>query len=113
MGGFMKKLLAVLFCLGLVGCATAPNFNNISMGMTKPEVINGLGKPTNLSAEGNIEYLKYCTLTDIYGNCNPDSAQYFVRLVNSKVESYGKVGDFDSTKNPTNNINLNVNNGSK
>ena len=31
---------------------------------------------------------------------------YFVRLKNGVVESYGKVGDFDSTKTPELNINI-------
>ena len=40
-------------------------------------------------------------------------SEYFVRLVNGKVESYGKVGDFDSAKNPALDINANVKSGNK
>ena len=33
--------------------------------------------------------------------------EYFVLLQNGVVEQYGRVGDFDSTKDPTLNLNLN------
>ena len=36
-GGVMKKLLAVLLCLGLVGCATAPKFIKIQSENHKVE----------------------------------------------------------------------------
>lgn len=47
----MKKLLLVLFCLGLVGCATLEGFRmknrqnllQLSIGMTKQEVMNIMG----------------------------------------------------------------------
>jgi hypothetical protein len=34
-----------------------------------------------------------------------NQTQYFVKLVNDKVVSYGRRGDFNSTKDPTFNIN--------
>lgn len=37
----------------------APNFNRISVGMTKAEVIKQLGKPTHVSAAGGQEMLAY------------------------------------------------------
>ena len=120
----MKKILAVLLCLGLVGCAmlpaTVPNLNGVSLGMTKAEVIQNVGVPESASAQGNVEYLKYiCTggfnSRISNGACydRGGAVEYFVRLVNGKVESYGKVGDFDSAKNPALDINANVNSGSK
>jgi hypothetical protein len=36
------------------------------------------------------------------------SREYFVRLDGGRVESYGQLGDYNSTKNPTNDINLNI-----
>ncbi len=116
----MKKLLAVLLSLGFVGCATTPNLSNVSLGMTKAEVIKSLGNPSSVSAIDNVEYLKYtCSdspaATMLFGvpGCNYRSHEQFVRLVNGKVESYGKVGDFDSAKNPAADVNLNVNSGGK
>ncbi len=96
----MKKLLAVLLCLGLCGCATASRMNNVSLGMTKAEVINTIGSPISSSAQGGYEYLNYRlseTGTDWwYAN----EAPYYIRLKGGKVESYGRTGDFDSTKTP-------------
>lgn len=104
----------LLLCFGLVGCATAPNLNNVALGMTKQEVIKTLGNPHSVSAKDNTEYLKYGLSMGFADNsvwANPP--EYYVRLVNGKVESYGKVGDFDSTKNPAADVNLNVKTESK
>ena len=110
----MKKSFLLLLCLGLIGCATAPALNNVSLGMTKGEVIKVLGNPSSVSAKDNTEYLKYGCLGSSFlvltAECDQrlGRGEYFVRLVNGKVESYGNVGDFDSAKNPANDINLNI-----
>ena len=87
------------------GCATAHNatahkMNSVSIGMTKQEVISVLGPPTSTSAKEGVEYLDYRFYeTDdhaFYGITSP----YFVRIINGKVDSYGHLGDFDSTKAP-------------
>ena len=110
----MKRILVLLLCLGLGGCATASNLNNVSLGMTKGDVIKTLGNPNSVSAKDNVEYLKY-NFTPVVREVDDSSHNYdyFVRLVNGKVESYGKVGDFDSAKNPAADINLNVKAASK
>ena len=104
-----RILLGLLLIVSFYGCATALNLNSISLGMTKPEVIKNLGNPESVSAKDNIEYLKYSCLgafSTSTANCNSFNHEYFVRLVDGKVESYGKVGDFDSTKDQTNIIKL-------
>ena len=61
----MKKLLLILLCLGLVGCATisavtTPNRENLmklSIGMTKDEVIKIMGEDTKTAYE-NLAMLK-------------------------------------------------------
>jgi hypothetical protein len=88
----------ILSLLLLVGCATAGRMNKVSMGMTKTEVLKALGNPNSTSAQGELEYLTY-----IFYASNDDAfygreTSYFVRLINGKVESYGRTGDFDSTK---------------
>lgn len=69
--------------------------------MTKEKVIAAIGNPTSISAKDGTEYLNYrFSETDdhaFYGVTTP----YFVRLVNGKVDSYGRTGDFDSTQKPT------------
>lgn len=107
----MKKILFLLLCLGLMGCASAYRINRISLGMPKEEVIKELGQPVSVSAKAGTEYLNYrfaeTSDDDFLGNYTP----YFVRIVNGKVESYGRLGDFDSTKIPEQKsiIDLNIN----
>lgn len=69
----------------------------LSVGMTKPEVLNIMEiSPTQSKAYLNTEYLIYKT----------HWSDYFVRFVDGKVNAYGEVGDFDSTKDPAFNINI-------
>lgn len=94
----MKKYLICLLALFLLSCVSSPSkMNHVNLGMSKAEVVSILGSPQSTRAQGRVEYLVYQFLER-----NPliDSrpSPYFVRLVDGKVESYGKVGDFDSTK---------------
>ena len=60
-----------------------------------------MGPPTSTSAQGTREYLNYAlSETDDHAFAGI-TTPYYVRLINSKVESYGRAGDFDSTKTPT------------
>ena len=96
----MRSLLLV-FSLLLAGCATAYKINDVQIGMNKETVISTLGKPGSTSAKDGTEYLIYrFSETDddaFIGLTTP----YFVRLINGTVDSYGKQGDFDSTKTTT------------
>lgn len=97
-------VLAVVF---LAGCATSGKINSVSVGMTKNQIIDSMGEPDTVSAQGGAEYLNYFLC---YSNCgalimeNRGRDWYYVRLINGTVESYGKKGDFDSTKVPTTRI---------
>lgn len=97
----MRFITTVILGLLLFGCANAYNINKVQLGMTKEEVISSIGKPASISAKDNTEYLNYrFSETDdhaFYGITTP----YFVRLVNGVVDSYGRIGDFDSTQKPT------------
>jgi outer membrane protein assembly factor BamE (lipoprotein component of BamABCDE complex) len=103
------KLISLIATLTiLAGCATAHKINGISLGMTKQEVIETLGQPVSTSATTGVEYLNYrFSETDDHA-FNGVTTPYFVRIVGGKVESYGRLGDFDSTRNNST-INLNVN----
>lgn len=104
----MNKLIS-LFAFLLVGCTTSSEtMTELSMGMTKSEVFKLMGKPDSISATNGTEYLTYTlrTETSFTRNTFGYQGQYFVRLVNGRVDSYGKVGDFDTTKDPTLNINV-------
>ncbi len=111
------KLLLIALSTILMGCATShipsfkERFNQINIGMTKPQVLEVLGSPDSHSAQSDIEYLNYVLGKD---NCRYNSdplglnagivctqrEEYFVRLLKGKVEPYGRLGDFDSTKTP-------------
>lgn len=91
------------------GCATTPRkFNSLHLGMTKANVIDLLGEPRSVSAHSGTEYLNYTyNLGPISGMPAPGGAEeYYVRLVAGKVDSYGAVGDFDSTRKPETTINI-------
>lgn len=96
----MEKWL-VLILLAFCGCATAYKMNRVSLGMTKEQVIDVLGDPVSVSAQGGVEYLNYAFSETHeqaeFGITRP----YYVRIVGGKVESYGRMGDFNSTQPPT------------
>ena len=78
--------------------------NNLSVGITKAQVIEIMGRPATTAAPGaGVEVLRY----NLYANVmSAFRVQHFVKLVKGKVDSYGKMGDFDSTKDPTYNFNI-------
>ena len=90
----------LLTALVLIACATATRISKVKIGMSKEEVIVVMGKPVSVSAQGRAEYLNYSlSETDDqawYGITRP----YYVRLIDGRVESFGRAGDFDSTKTP-------------
>lgn len=93
--------LSLAVCIAMSACATAEKIGGIHLGMTKQEVIAVMGPPASVSAQGRSEYLNYAlSETDdqaFYGVTRP----YYVRLIDGRVDSYGRTGDFDSTKTPT------------
>lgn len=98
----MKKFIALFFFSVLVtGCATAHKISAVQIGMTKDKVIKVMGRPASMSVKRGTEYLNYSlSETDdqaFYGITQP----YYVRLINGRVDSYGRLGDFDSTQKPT------------
>ena len=126
----MKKLyIGALILFALAGCAgTASKTNQVSLGMTKQEVITALGDPSSSRATGGVEYLTYkltpgttagqgagcaalglLTFGGIYisDKCTGGKPEdYFFQFRNNQLIEYGKVGDFNSTKNPTLDLNI-------
>ncbi|MEJ2477685.1 MAG: outer membrane protein assembly factor BamE, partial [Desulfobacterales bacterium] len=64
--------------------------NNLKLGMTKQEVVQTVGSPDITSASGKVEYLKYRSNSGLF---YPD--EYYVRLLNGKVDAFGQQGDFN------------------
>ena len=98
-----RNLLALVLLLWAAGCSTsAAAMNNLRIGMSYNQVIGQLGQPNTLSAQGEVTVARYWLWEPSGGH-----TWYFVKLVGDKVTSFGRMGDFDSTKDPT--LNLNVN----
>jgi hypothetical protein len=80
-------ILALLVGVFLVGCETSAKLNSVRIGMSKADVQSLLGTPDSTSAQANVEYMTYYLTSDAgYGRDQP----YMVRLVNNKVESFGR-----------------------
>ena len=111
----MRSKSPILFlgavALVMVGCfldKPEVDLTRVSVGMRKDEVIQALGKPTRMAVQGSVEYLEY----ESYENSGWDwkgkrnFKSMFVRIINGQVDSFGQKGDFDTTKNPTTDINV-------
>jgi hypothetical protein len=79
-------LLSLVFvsCVG-GGRINPSKLSNISVGMTKTEVISILGKPHSAGGSKHVEVLGYREDHGMWV-----FTPYYVRLVEGKVESYGK-----------------------
>ena len=80
-----KLILIILAAFMLAGCAPWIGIHNVHLGMTKAEVMQQMGKPSNVSGSGNEEYLWYVPVNRFW-------ERYYVHIVNGKVESYGQLG---------------------
>ena len=106
----MKKTILILLATAFTSCvSTSTQMNRINVGMNKSEVILNMGQPISSAAPGGgTELLRYRLLTGFNSWSFGNWEDYYVKLENGKVIQYGKLGDFDSTKDPTRNINLNI-----
>ena len=92
-----------LWVLMLAGCVVIPSkrvtFNDIKIGMPRDEAVALLGKPSRVSAKGNVENLYY-NESALYigilgiGKVRNDKREYEMRLVDGKVASFGEVGEY-------------------
>jgi len=71
--------------------------------MSKNEVIRELGPPHEVAQQGDTEYFTY-NYDHPFDGVARIVASYYVRFLAGQVESFGRKGDFDSTKDPTLNI---------
>jgi hypothetical protein len=87
--------LSVAFLFGCAGAGSYQRTKNLKIGMTKQEVLETVGVPDSISASrisdtGNIEYLKYTIIKGLFS-----TDDYYIKLVDGKVESYGERGEFN------------------
>jgi len=111
--GLLKaaRYFLLFACIILVGCAfriEPADMSQIEVGMSKADVIKILGTPHDYKGKGNTLYLIYNAIFGVYGEREKvvSSRSRYVKLTDGKVESFGAVGDFDSTKDPTLNLNI-------
>lgn len=120
-----KSLLVILTLIMASGCAsTIQKTLQLSVGMSKSEVIQIMGNPESSKASDGAEFLIYklqpgtslgvgavCGMAGLLtiGIAYADprctggkEEEHFVKLESGKVVSYGRIGDFD----PALNINI-------
>jgi hypothetical protein len=102
---FRRKLmktsgLIILLSLAVLsGCvAPAAKINNVSIGMTKAEVLKVMGSPTSITADRNAEYLNYSLGED--PGTPGIGTPYEIKLVNGKVESFGRSSQAPAKRKP-------------
>jgi len=86
------RIIGLLVSVGfLVACAGSfQRMNHLKLGMTKQEVIQTVGSPDITSASGHVEYLKYRSNSGMFY-----TDEYYVRLLDGKVDAFGQQGDFN------------------
>lgn len=104
----LQSLCIIAALFSLMSCAaTAPKMNRLSTGMTKQDVIKVMGTPVSTAAPGGgEEILRYELSANSTAAYYGITQEYFVRLLNGVVHSYGRMGDFNSLRDPTLNLNI-------
>jgi len=82
-------IIPALIAAATVGCADSTALNKVRIGMTRADIVALLGTPDSTSAQANIEYLTYYLVASTSYGPTRDQP-YFVRLVDGKVESFGR-----------------------
>ncbi len=94
----VRALQAVVAATGIIvvisGCSAPKSFNTLSVGMSKSEVVRVLGQPSGTSVAEGTELLWYHLGTHEKTSTGTGS-EYFVKVVNRRVASFGRLGDFD------------------
>ena len=94
--------IAVVSALLLTGCVSrSDKISDVRIGMPKDEVLKVMGPPKSTSAQDRAEYLIYFLFEQVSPIGSGGYWRYYVRLVDGKVESFGRFGDFDTIKTPT------------
>ncbi|SFA84899.1 Short C-terminal domain-containing protein [Collimonas sp. OK607] len=107
----MTRFLTILLAFSLTGCmamvfGTADQLNQLSIGMPKSDVLKLLGPPKSVSASGDTEYMQYSWVKTVIAADANRPGDYYVAIQSGKVSSFGRKGDFDSTKPPTQRIEI-------
>ena len=96
----MKQLLITIAAVVLVGCASTKSLNiSVSIGMDKQEVVSLQGEPFRVAAMDGSEYFIYRGFDKELFKPNGFMVyEAFIRFKDGKVDAYGRLDDFDSTR---------------
>ena len=98
----MKHLLiTTIAAVLLLGCASTKslNFSTISIGMNKQQVIALKGEPFRVAAMDGLEYFIYRGFDkELFKPKGFMVYEAFIRFKDGKVDAYGRLDDFDSTR---------------
>ena len=96
----MKQLLITIVAVVLVGCASTKSLNiSVSIGMDKQEVVSLQGEPFRVAAMDGSEYFIYRGFDKELFKPNGFMVyEAFIRFKDGKVDAYGRLDDFDSTR---------------
>ena len=97
----MKHILITIAAVVLVGCASTKSLNlsTVSIGMNKQEVVSLQGEPFRVAAMDGSDYFIYRGFDKEL--LKPDAFivyEAFIRFKDGKVDAYGRLDDFDSTR---------------
>ena len=97
----MKHILITIAAVVLVGCASTKSLNlsTVSIGMDKQEVVSLQGEPFRVAAVPGFEYFIYRAFDKELFKPNGFMVyEAFIRFKDGKVDAYGRLDDFDSTR---------------
>ena len=96
----MRQLLITIAAVVLVGCASTKSLNiSVSIGMDKQEVVSLQGEPFRVAAMDGSEYFIYRGFDkELFKPSGFMVYEAFIRFKDGKVDAYGRLDDFDSTR---------------
>ena len=83
----MRALIFGLMALLLAGCVTGQQARQLGIGMARTEVVEIMGAPDGVQANGQTEVLKYSNR--LMSGWSWDTTDYYVTLVDGRVTGYG------------------------
>jgi outer membrane protein assembly factor BamE (lipoprotein component of BamABCDE complex) len=93
-----KILIIGLAVLLSAGCQTpSTQLNKVHLGMTEAEVVKILGQPASMAESKDGSKTLYYTLRENMGSIN---SPYSVKLVDGKLDSYGRDAGGTQTTQP-------------
>jgi hypothetical protein len=90
----MRQLVLCLLLVAITACSTATRTGKLRVGMTKADVVAVMGNAVSFGADKQSEVMYY-RLHE--GDIGGGFRTYFVRLVDGKVDSFGRVVEPESS----------------